>query len=346
VVKKMLKVSYKEVCRSLDFGYSTFMRWKGRVKKGKPIVEKPGPKKEKPLELSSLMDGIRSLDHKRKRSYGTGLLFNLYKDQVSRRSYQRLVYLARADLNREEAARMRRIEWKQPGLVWAMDDSYFGRDEDYQKLFLHAVRDLPSRYEFEPIGGDFARGPKVAENLDRLFDQYGAPLIMKRDNGKNLEHHDVEEVLSEYMVIPLNSPRRYPPYNGSVEKSQYELKSKIWKRKLNYWSLPRRHFQVYAEAASYELNHMPRRCLGMRTSCQVFFSEKGDVNFSKRRRREIFEWIKELSCAIMVGLGNSGKRAAEAAWRLAVESWLQLNGFIEVSRGGIVLPYFLPDLSH
>jgi transposase InsO family protein len=346
VIKKMLKVSYRDVCRSLDFGYSTFMRWKGRVRKGTPIVEKPGPKKTMPLELTGLMDGIRSLDHKRKRSYGTGLLFEVYQDQVSRGTYKRLVRLARADANREKAARMRRIEWKQPGLVWGMDDTYFGRDENYRKLFLHSVRDLSSRYQFEPLGGDFARGPKVAENLKRLFDRYGPPLILKRDNGSNLEHHDVEKVLSEYRVIPLNSPRRYPPYNGAVEKGQFELKQKIGKRKANYWALPRRHFHVYAESASYELNHVPRRCIRMKTSCQVFFSEKGGVKFPKRRRREIFEWIKDLSCAIMVGLGNSSKRAAQAAWRLAVESWLQLNGFIQVSRDGKVLPYFLPEMSH
>ena len=153
-------------------------------------------------------------------------------------------------------------------------------------------------------------------------------------------------MLSEYMVIPLNSPRRYPPYNGAVEKGQYELKSGIRMRQAKYGSIPRRHFQVYGESAAYALNHLPRRSLARRPACQVFFSGKGGVRYSKRKRREIFEWIKNLSCAIMVGLGTSSKRAAEAAWRMAVESWLQKNGFIQVSRDGKVLPYFLPSESH
>jgi len=90
------------------------------------------------------------------------------------------------------------------------------------------------------------------------------------------------------MVIPLTSPRYYPPY-GTVERAQYELKGKIRRRHKNYVALPHRHFPVYAESAANELNHMPRRSLGGRTSCRVFFSGKGDVKFHKRRRREIFE---------------------------------------------------------
>jgi len=87
-------------------------------------------------------------------------------------------------------------------------------------------------------------------------------------------------------------------------------------------------------------------CLQGKVSCQVFFSEKGGAKFSKRQRREIFDWIKDLSCAILSQLGKPGKRAAQAAWRLAVESWLHVNGFIEVSVNGKVLPIFPPNLSH
>lgn len=346
VIKKMLKMSYKEVCHSLAFGYSTFMRWKGRMKEGKPLVEKPGPKKEVPLELEGLMDEIRGLAHRKKRSFGTGLLFEEYKDQVSRRDYYRLVEGARADLNREEAAWMRRIDWKQPNLVWAMDDTQYGYDHHGKKLYVHATRDLPSRYQFDPLAGDFAKGPEVAKHLKRLFDRYGAPLFIKRDNGGNLNHEEVERILSKYWVIPLNSPKYYPPYNGAIEKGQYEVKSKISERQEHLWSIPRKHFQVYAESAVFDLNHLPRRSLGGKVSCQVFFGEKGGASFSKRKRREIFEWIKRLSHAIMVGLGKTGQRAAQAAWRMAVESWLQVNGFINVSMGGKVSPYFRTDESH
>jgi hypothetical protein len=342
----MINVPFRKVCESLELAYSTFMRWKSRAALGEPPVKKPGPKKEDPLEVEGLMDRIQDLGHRKKRSLGAGSLFEEYKDLVSRRSFQELVCLAREDARREERALMRQIEWKQPGLVYSMDDTYFGRDEGNKKLFLHTVRDLASRYEFDPLAGDFALGMQVAKNLERLFSRYGPPLFLKRDKGGNLKHQAVEDVLSRYMVIPLDSPTHYPPYNGAREKGQFELKQKIWWRQQDYLSIPRRHFHVYAESAAQELNHLPRRSLKGRVSCQVFFLEKGGAKFSKRRRREIFEWIKKLSSAILVEIGKSGKRAVQSAWRMAVESWLHINGYIEVSMDGNVLPIFSPELSH
>ena len=40
-------------------------------------------------------------------------------------------------------------------------------------------------------------------------------------------HHEVDELLSAAMVIPLNSPRCYPQYNGSMERSQREIKKTL-----------------------------------------------------------------------------------------------------------------------
>ncbi|MDY7029859.1 MAG: hypothetical protein SVR04_16325 [Spirochaetota bacterium] len=346
VIRKMLGMSYKEVCRSLRVAHSTFMRWKERMKKGEPMVKRPGPRKEAPLELKGLMDRIRRLSHKRKRSHGVGLLFEEYNGEISRRDFNCLVRLTRADLNRERAAWMRRIVWLQPGLVWGMDDSEYGVDAEYKKLYLHSVRDLPSKYQFDPLGGDFAKGPRVEENLKLLFDLYGAPLFVKRDQGPNLAHTAVEDLLGEYMVIPLVSPVGYPPYNGGIERSQYEIQSKIEANLPEGEPIQRQHFHVYGQVAAYELNHIPRRSLKGRTPCEVFFSEKRGARFSKRKRCEIFEWIKKLACEIMAELGKSTKPAVQAAWRMAVETWLQLNGHIKVSRGGKVSPYFLPLESH
>jgi len=346
VVKEMLAIPLRKVCESIELAYSTYMRWKKRAARGEEVVKKPGPPRVPPLEVDGLMDRIRNLDHRKKRTLGVQRLFSEYKDRVARRSFQELVYLARQEMKRVAKAAMRRICWKQPGVVYSMDDMLFGRDEDYRKLFLHTVRDLSSRYHFPPLGADFARGPEVAKNLERLFEKYGPPLIAKRDGGSNLNHPDVNDVLSRYMVIPLTSPRHYPPYNGAVEKAQFEVQLGIRRRQGDYVCVPRRHFSVYAESAAAELNHLPRRTLRGRTACEVFFSEKGGARFSKRRRQEIFEWIKDLSCAILEQLGNRGERAARTAWRLAVESWLHINGFIEVSVDGKVLPIFSPELAH
>ena len=68
-------------------------------------------------------------------------------------------------------------------------------------------------------------GEEVAGYLSEKFCRFGPPLFLKRDNGGNLNHRAVNEVLSEFFVLPLNSPAYYAPYNGAIEESQGELKA-------------------------------------------------------------------------------------------------------------------------
>jgi hypothetical protein len=49
-------------------------------------------------------------------------------------------------------------------------------------------------------------GEEVAGHLDCLFGRFGPPLFCKRDNGGNVNHAAVDDVLGDAMVIPINSP--------------------------------------------------------------------------------------------------------------------------------------------
>jgi hypothetical protein len=49
-------------------------------------------------------------------------------------------------------------------------------------------------------------GETVGVRLEQLFLQHGPPLVLKRDNGSNLNQQAVDEVLARYLVLPLNSP--------------------------------------------------------------------------------------------------------------------------------------------
>lgn len=305
------------------------------------MVEKPGPKKVAPLELDTLMDDIRALGHKRKRTHGTGELYEQRKFGISRRELNALVKRVRDEINGEKRANQRRITWHCPGVVWSMDDTEYGRDDMEKKLYIHNVHDLASRYKFEPPAGDFARKEVVADNLGRLFKMKGRPLFMKRDNGSNFKNPEVDAVLSTHMVIPLDSPPYYPPYNGSIEKAQHELKSTIQEKQGDLKAFPRAHFQAYAESAVHTLNHKPRRSLKGKTACHIFYSKKGGEKYTKRKRKEIFEWIKRRSCEIMTELGSQSKKAARTAWRHAAEAWLLKNGLITITLGKNVLPTFL-----
>ena len=54
----------------------------------------------------------------------------------------------------------------------------------------------------------------------------------------------------------------------------------------------------------------------------------------------MFDEIRAMASLAMAETGLTDRRAADAAWRLAVETWLRREGFIAVSVNGKVLPYF------
>ena len=62
-VKKKYSLSNSEIARQLGLSYETLMRWRRRLSKGQPPVEKPGPKKIEPLDLGQLREKIRDLEH-------------------------------------------------------------------------------------------------------------------------------------------------------------------------------------------------------------------------------------------------------------------------------------------
>jgi transposase InsO family protein len=109
------------------------------------------------------------------------------------------------------------------------------------------VQDLASRYKFTPWVGERVLGESVAARLEQLFLRHGPPLVLKRDNGSHLNHQAVDEVLSRYLVTPLNSPPHYPPYHGGMECAVRELKTPLVEKILASNPLRESQVQVWAE---------------------------------------------------------------------------------------------------
>ena len=151
-----------------------------------------------------------------KRTHGTGALYARYHEGISRRELAGKVEEERGKQRQEKRERKQRLRWKQPNLVWAIDATEYARDGQGQKLWVHAVKDLASRYQLEPLTALASSGIEVARHLESLFRSQGAPLLLKRDNGSVFNHQAVNEVLARWGVIPLNSPTYYAPYNGAI----------------------------------------------------------------------------------------------------------------------------------
>lgn len=341
-VKTKFSMSYANLADQVGLRYRTLMRWKRRLASGKDPVGKRGPKKVWPLNLSELKKKIRDLNHGTKRSCGTGKLHRAYAESISRRELNELVRKARNESNGRRQAETCRVIWLRPNLVWAIDDCQENNTGTEGTLHLHNLTDLCSRYKLPPIApGHLPCGEEVAGHLAYLFDRFGPPLFCKRDNGSNLNHSTVDEVLGDAWVIPINSPPNTPSYNGAIERTQREFKAFLkhwqWKAKSKDALL------ILAENAAHELNHTSRRCLNRQTACGTFF-RKDRIRYTKRQRKIAYQWILDLATEIATRVGKS--KITNVEWRIAAKQWLLKNGLIKIEKAGKVLPHFHQNLCH
>jgi hypothetical protein len=340
-------MSYRDLCGVLKVPWSSFSRWRQRIRKDAVLIKPPGPKKVEPFDPAVLATDIRCLAHRCKRSHGAGSLYGRYRQMVSRRELSRMVWQVRHDLWTGQRKNLRRIEWLVPGVVWSMDATEYDRQApSIGKVHLHSMQDLGSRYKFLPMAGRYLVGEEIAGYLADKMYRYPPPLFLKRDNGGNMNHRAVNEVLSEFFVLPLNSPAYYAPYNGAIEESQRELKSCLRDRLGLAPSCSREQIESYAEAAVHDLNHRPRNCLGGKTSCQVFFHFQDQPAFTKRERGDIYECLMESADIILSKMGQFGSAARESAWRIAAESWLRSKAYIKLKTDLKVSPNLKSFWSH
>jgi transposase InsO family protein len=322
---------WRPLCASASVAYPTFMRWNGRLARGEPVLSRPGPKPVGTLDLAALQAQLRGLEHGAHRSQGATALYAVHRMAISRRDFQELVSTTRREVRRERQADLRRVHWLLPGAVWSVDPTtlMLASDARQRKFPILPVLDLATRYKFAPLVGKRLGGEVVAARLDELFRQHGPPLVLKRDNGSNLNSAAVNEVLARWLVIPLNSPPHFPPYNGGMERSQRDLKSALRPHLL---ATPLGAVEGLVAVTVHELNHRPRRCLRGHTACEQFAGARTNLRgYTRRRRKEIFEQISELAMKLMLEQPVRTQGHADAAWRRAVETTLQQLEIITIS---------------
>jgi transposase InsO family protein len=322
--------SCRQVLEAADLSRASYQRWSARLRQEQPPVQPPGPKKEVQLNLPLLLEQVQGLEHRQKRSFGAERLYQTHRRAISRRQLQTLVKQERCRRKAERRRSLRRITWHGPGLVWAMDSTRVGG------IDLQQVQDLASRYKLDPLVAQPLSGAQVAAHLEGLFALHGPPLILKRDRGSNQRDDAVQAVLENHLVIALDSPRQYPPYNGAIEHAQREIKEALGEGPSLVEVTLANH-----RSAVQRLNHRPRPCLNGRTACAVFQESRETMKlYTRPKRKEVIDSIKRRAQAILHQQLFPGQREQEEAWRKAVESWLHQNGVITVEVNGEVLPHF------
>ncbi|HID46806.1 MAG TPA: transposase [Chromatiaceae bacterium] len=325
-IKSRTGLCYTQLLPQAGIGYRRFMRFKRRIVAGHPPLKAPGPKKVESFDFGKLTQKIGTLEHGQKRTRGTGNLYRSYKDVISRREFNQLVIAVRRDHQRDRSAALKQVIWKRPDVVWALDGTEYKAGFADRKLHIQNLQDLCSAYKFTPLAtGQTPLGEQIAGHLDNQFARYGPPMFIKRDNGGNLNHLAVNQLLEDAMVVPINSPVRTPPYNGAVERAQGELKQYLdcWHDKAKTIG----ELGLLAETAVHDLNHKPRRRLGGKIACRVYFGDKR-IRYNKRERRSVFEWIENLASDISQRAGYDV--ITILAWRVAAKTWLMKNGLVEI----------------
>lgn len=318
--KARLEFSWKELCYGL-VPCATVMRWRARALAGEPLLEKPGPKKQEPLNLESVKTKIAQLDHGRCRTAGTTALQAQLCSLISRRRFQELVVEERQN----HLDQMKRIQWLVPGTVWSFDTTEYGPD----KIKITPLRDLASKYQLPvPLVEAREEGARIADYLETIFTRDGAPMFLKRDLGSPLRCHEVNEVLERYCVLPLDSPPAYPQYNGSMERSLRDLHDALDHVGLSRRQLPLR---VGLELATQRLNHRCLRSLAYRTPCQVYHDPARRVRLHRLSRQRIFREVFEQFWQYVETMPKRNHHTFNAAWRLVVETWLRRQGWISVT---------------
>jgi transposase InsO family protein len=268
-LQNQTNASAREVSETLGLGYRTLLRWRRRVGAGKPALTPPGPKKTGPLPLEEVRQEIEALRHGKQRSRGICALQARYSQSISRRDVADMVAEVRSRKERERRLVSKHVNWREPNLAWAIDGTERGRDSQGERLYVHAVQDLCTKYRHEPLVAIESKGETLALHLEKLFQKHGPPLFLKRDNGSPLNHAAVDRVLAEYGVIPLNSPAYYPKYNGAVEKGIREMKEALGECLPQAVTWRPQEIRPYIMAVHHALNCKPRRSLQGHTACEA-----------------------------------------------------------------------------
>jgi transposase InsO family protein len=112
---------------------------------------------------------------------------------------------------------LHRLTWAVPGTVWAIDHSDPPMPVDGGYAAILALRDLASGFQIAWLSVVDQTAEATVAALAPIINYYGAPLVIKSDNGSAFKSDAFARLLSEHEIIHLRSPARTPRYNGSCE---------------------------------------------------------------------------------------------------------------------------------
>lgn len=118
---------------------------------------------------------------------------------------------------RHRGVLLHEVTWRNDGAVWAIDFTQPPRPVDGEYGQILVVRELGSSKLLLSLPVADAKGETVCAALRALFQEHGAPLVLKSDNGSGFIAAPTKTLLDEYGVVALLSPPSTPRFNGACE---------------------------------------------------------------------------------------------------------------------------------
>jgi len=214
-----------------------------------------------------------------------------------------------------------RYEVTATGVMWSEDGTGFRQRGRKQELL--AVQDEHSRRK---LNWDLADGPATAQDvwryLEKAFNKYGPPLVLKHDGDTIFHTPEITTLLEEYQVLDLTSPPGHPGYNGKQERSMRDIKS--------YERAMRKHgdkgtLKARIRVTMKDLNDdRPRPVLGGRTAREAYNEGLTPLPDRRQFREEVESRERKL-----LSLARSRDEVRKAR-RLAIEQTLLCYGLMEI----------------
>lgn len=204
------------------------------------------------------------LDHLRNVGAGASVpALRVQFPEMARAELDRLVKGYRELWRQENRRPLHVLHWQRPGSVWAMDFAEAPTPIDGLYPYLLAVRDLASGKQllWRPVVATTAE--VVRAELVPLFQAFGAPWVLKSDNGPAFRADQTKRLLQQWGVFTLFSPPHTPSYNGAIEAAIGSLKTRT-QRLTDRAGHPFLWTSDLVEAARHEANATarPRRLKG------------------------------------------------------------------------------------
>jgi transposase InsO family protein len=238
--------SLTEAAQALGVEARTLRHWAGRVRVGKLTAKALG----RPLAHTAPAQRNRVIGYLAGEGPGVGL-------PTLQRQFPEFCRAELADVQQRFRRLLRQrtrrlhyvLHWQKPARVWAIDfaepslpgAAWSLPPIDGRYPYLAAVRDLASGYQLGWLPVSAASAAVAMEVLGRLFACWGAPLLLKCDNGPCFRAEAFKEFLERTGVLALFSPPHCPRYNGAIEAAIGSLKSRTqehaaWQGRPLHWT--------------------------------------------------------------------------------------------------------------